>query len=54
MSNFFRKVKRNQKKKEKENFQRELVSKGKKVIFNVKTNKLEIVDAKKPYRKEVK
>ena len=52
MSNFFRKVERNKEKKKKEAFQKELVSKGKKVIYNFKTEKIEIVDAQKPYRKE--
>lgn len=52
MSNFFRKVERSQKKKQKEAFRKELVRNGKKVIFNPKTEKIEIVDVQKPYRKE--
>lgn len=52
MSNFLRKVKRNKERKEKEKFREELVRNGKKVVFNPKTNKIEIVDVKKPYRKE--
>lgn len=52
MSNFLRKVKRNKERKEKEKFCEELVRNGKKVVFNPKTNKIEIVDVKKPYRKE--
>lgn len=54
MSNFLRKVKRNKERKEKESFHKELVRNGKKVIFNPKTEKIEIVDVKKPYRKEKK
>ena len=54
MSNFFRKVKRNQERKERDTFREELVRNGKKVVFNPKTEKIEIVDVKKPYRKEIK
>lgn len=48
---FLRKVKRNQERKEKQRFKEQLVKEGKKVQFNMKTNQLEIVEAKKPYRK---
>lgn len=48
---FLRKMKRRQQKIERKAFRDQLVKEGKKLIFNLKTNKLEIVEAKKPYVK---
>ena len=49
---FFRKIERTQKQRERKAFRQQLVKEGKKLVYDVKTNKLEIVDAKKPYVKE--
>ena len=49
---FSRKVKRRQEAKRRKAWKSQLVKEGKKLQVNLKTGRLEIVDAKKPYRKE--